>query len=68
MRTPRSRRSIPAPRRQIGKTEVVEQTLFQNQEKWEARGDVDGTVAAVLSPAEMNEGARIGRRRRRSIR
>ncbi len=39
----------------LGKTEVVEQTLFQNQEKWEASGDVDGTVAAVLSPAEMNK-------------
>ena len=38
---------------QIGKVEVVEQALFQNQEKWEQSGDVDGTVAAVLSPAEM---------------
>jgi protein-disulfide isomerase len=38
---------------QIGKFEVVEQVLFGNQEKWEATGDVDGTVAAVLSPAEM---------------
>ncbi len=38
---------------QIGKFEVVEQALFQNQEKWEQNGDVDGTVAAVLSPAEM---------------
>jgi protein-disulfide isomerase len=40
---------------QIGKFEVVEQALFQNQEKWEQTGDVDGTVAAVLSPAEMNK-------------
>ena len=39
----------------IGKIEPVEQTLFQNQEKWEQLGDVDGTVAAVLSPAEMNK-------------
>ena len=37
----------------IGKSEVVEQALFNNQEKWEQSGDVDGTVAAVLSPAEM---------------
>jgi protein-disulfide isomerase len=40
---------------QLGKTEVVEQALFQNQEKWEQTGDVDGTVAAVLSPAEMTK-------------
>lgn len=39
----------------LGKIEPVEQTLFQNQEKWEQTGDVDGTVAAVLSPAEMNK-------------
>jgi len=38
---------------QLGKNEPVEQALFQNQEKWEKTGDVDGTVAAVLSPAEM---------------
>ncbi|OLB36417.1 MAG: hypothetical protein AUH11_11275 [Acidobacteria bacterium 13_2_20CM_57_17] len=38
---------------QIGKVEAAEQALFQNQEKWEQNGDVDGTVAAVLSPAEM---------------
>ena len=38
---------------QIGKFEPVEQTLFQNQEKWEQTGDVDGTVAGVLSAAEM---------------
>lgn len=41
---------------EIGKIEPVEQALFQNQEKWgEQTGDVDGTVAAVLSPAEMNK-------------
>ena len=39
----------------IGKCEPVEQTLFQNQEKWEANGDVKGTVAAVLSPADMKK-------------
>jgi len=39
----------------LGKGEAVEQTLFQNQEKWEQNGDVDGTVAAVLSAAEMTK-------------
>jgi len=39
----------------IGKFEVVEQALFQNQEKWEANGDVKGTVTAALSPAEMKK-------------
>jgi protein-disulfide isomerase len=39
----------------IGKCDTVEQTLFQNQEKWEANGDVKGTVAAVLTPAEMKK-------------
>jgi protein-disulfide isomerase len=37
----------------LGKSEQVESALFQNQEKWEQSGDVDGAVAAVLSPAEM---------------
>jgi protein-disulfide isomerase len=40
---------------QIGKLEAVQQALFQNQEKWEVSGDVDGTVAAVLTPAEMTK-------------
>jgi protein-disulfide isomerase len=40
---------------QIGKLEAVEDVLFQNQDKWEASGDVDGTVAKVLSPAEMTK-------------
>src|ERR1700736_1834737 len=40
---------------QLGKAEPVEQTLFENQEKWENSGDIDGTVAAVLSPAEMTK-------------
>jgi protein-disulfide isomerase len=40
---------------EIGKVEPVEQALFQNQEKWEQTGDVDGTMAAVLTPSEMNK-------------
>ncbi|GAC1626273.1 MAG: hypothetical protein NVS9B13_22430 [Candidatus Acidiferrum sp.] len=40
---------------QLGKVEPVEQALFQNQEKWEQNGDVDGTVAKVVSPAELNK-------------
>jgi protein-disulfide isomerase len=40
---------------QIGKLEPVEEVLFQNQEKWEQTGDVDGTVASVLSTAEMGK-------------
>ena len=39
----------------IGKCEPVEMALFQNQEKWEANGDVKGTVAGVLSPTEMKK-------------
>ena len=38
---------------EIGKIELVEKTLFDNQEKWEQSGDVDGTIAAVLSAADM---------------
>ena len=38
---------------QLGKLQPVAQALFQNQEKWEASGDVDGTVASVLSAGEM---------------
>lgn len=38
---------------EIGKVEVAEKTLFDNQEKWEQSGDVDGTLAAVLSAADM---------------
>jgi protein-disulfide isomerase len=37
----------------VGKGEPVEQALFQNQEIWEANGDVKGTVAGVLSPGDM---------------
>lgn len=40
---------------QLGKLEQAEQVLFQNQEKWEQTGDVDGTVASAFTPAEMNK-------------
>jgi protein-disulfide isomerase len=40
---------------EIGKTEPVEKSLFENQEKWEQTGDVDGTVAAALTSAEMSK-------------
>jgi protein-disulfide isomerase len=39
----------------IGRDESVELVLFQNQEKWEANGDVKSTLATVLSPAEMKK-------------
>jgi protein-disulfide isomerase len=39
----------------IGKDEVVEVALFQNQEKWESDGRVAETVASVLTPAEMKK-------------
>ena len=39
----------------LGKSEAAEQALFQNQEKWEQTGDIDGTVAAVLSATEMTK-------------
>lgn len=40
---------------EIGKIEPVEKALFDNQDKWEQSGDVDGTVASALTPAEMNK-------------
>jgi protein-disulfide isomerase len=40
---------------EIGKIEVVEKALFDNQEKWEQSGDVDGILAAVLSSADMTK-------------
>jgi protein-disulfide isomerase len=40
---------------QIGKLEPTEKVLFENQEKWEQNGDVDSTVATVLSAAEMTK-------------
>lgn len=39
----------------IGKCEPVEMALFQNQEKWEANGDIKSIVASALSPAEMKK-------------
>jgi protein-disulfide isomerase len=38
---------------ELGKIEPVEKALFENQEKWEQTGDVDGTLAVVLSAADM---------------
>jgi len=38
---------------QIDKFEPVARALYQSQESWEQTGNVDGTVAAVLTPAEM---------------
>ncbi|HLK04305.1 MAG TPA: thioredoxin domain-containing protein [Candidatus Acidoferrum sp.] len=40
---------------QLGKLEQVEEVLFQNQEKWEQTGDVDGTLAAVFAAGDMNK-------------
>lgn len=40
---------------QLGKLDQVEQVLFESQEKWEKTGDVDGTVATVLPPAQMTK-------------
>lgn len=39
----------------VGKCEEVDVALFQNQAKWEANGDVKGTVASVLTPGEMKK-------------
>jgi protein-disulfide isomerase len=39
----------------IGKLEPVERVLFEKQETWEQNGDVDGTVASVLTAAEMTK-------------
>jgi protein-disulfide isomerase len=40
---------------EIGKIELVEKALFDNQEKWEQTGDVDGILAAALSSADMTK-------------
>ncbi len=40
---------------QLGKSEQAEKALFDSQEKWEQSGDVDGTLAAALSSAEMSK-------------
>ena len=37
----------------LGKYEQVERVLFENQDSWTASGDIDGTVAKVLTPAQM---------------
>ena len=39
----------------IGKFEPVERILFEKQEVWEQNGDVDGTVASVLTAADMTK-------------
>lgn len=39
----------------IGKCQEVEAALFQNQQKWEATGDVKATVASVLTSGEMKK-------------
>ena len=38
---------------QLGKVEQAEQVLYENQEKWEQSGDVDGTVAGAISASDM---------------
>lgn len=39
----------------LGKAEQAEKVLFDNQEKWEQSGDVDGTVASAFSAADMTK-------------
>ena len=39
----------------LGKEELAEQVLFNNQEKWEQTGDIDGTLGTVFSAAEMSK-------------
>src|SRR5262249_37625820 len=38
---------------QLGKGEQAEKALFDNQEKWEQSGDVDGILAGALPPPDM---------------
>ena len=40
---------------EIGKIEIVERALYENQDKWEQNGDVDAIVAGVLSAADMTK-------------
>jgi protein-disulfide isomerase len=40
---------------QIGKFDIVTQQLFQTQPDWAQNGNVDGVVAKVLSPADMEK-------------
>ena len=44
----------------IGRNDVVETALFQNQEKWEVTGDIKSVVASVLTPAEMKKVQALG--------
>jgi protein-disulfide isomerase len=37
----------------VGKFEKVEEALFRKQDTWEKDGNIDGVVAAVVTPAEM---------------
>jgi protein-disulfide isomerase len=37
----------------VGKIEPAEKALFENQDKWEQSGDIDGTLGATLSSADM---------------
>ena len=39
----------------VGDFEMVDQALYANQEKWEANGQIEPVVAAVLSPADMKK-------------
>jgi protein-disulfide isomerase len=39
----------------VGDFETVDQALYANQDKWEANGQIEPVVAAVLSPAEMKK-------------
>ncbi len=39
----------------VGKFERVVEALFNKQETWSADGNIEGVVAAVLTPAEMNK-------------
>jgi protein-disulfide isomerase len=40
---------------QIGKYDLVANQLFQTQPEWSQSGNVDGTVAKILSPADMQK-------------
>lgn len=39
----------------LGKIEPAEKALFENQDKWEQTGDVDGTLGAALSSTDMTK-------------
>ncbi len=40
---------------QIGRYEIVTKQIFEKQQDWAANGNVDGAVAAVLPPGEMQK-------------